>query len=239
MNKRVIVNVATGDFYIKMQERLVNTFIRSVDKISIIYPDRVAEWETGRNTGIDLICWRHFPPGSPTHHDSPYGFKVYAISDANTRGYTSVLWVDSPAYAVAQNMSPLFEKIEKDGYYAMSHIDPLSNWINDKTLDRMAVSRIETAGFNLPSGSCYGFNLEDNGATGEDYFKSGLSIFRTLKQLETEGYFRSEVMSDVACHRHDEACLAAILIKNGLPIHLHDPLFQSKEDECLIRSGGE
>lgn len=240
MNKRCIVNVATGDFYIKKQERLINSFVRAVDNITLIYSDRTAEWNTGRGTGIDLICWRNLlPPGSQSHSDSPYGFKVYAINDALSRGYTSVLWIDSPAYAVAQSVAPLFEKIEKEGYYAMSHVDPLNNWINDKTLERMAVNREDIAGFNLPSGSCYGFDLKEVDAIGAEYFKSGLSIFKTLQQLEKEGYFKSEVMSDVSAHRHDEACLAAILIKQDLPTFLNDPLFQSKEDECVIRSGGE
>lgn len=238
MNKRCIVNVATGPFYIKLQERLVNSFLRAVDNISIIYPDRTAEWNTDRGTGVDLVCWRDLlPPGSPSHADSPYGFKTFAIDDALSRGYTSVLWLDSPAYAVAQSVAPLFESIEKNGYYAMSHIDPLNNWINDRTLERMAVGRDDIDDYNLPSGSCYGFDLKETDVIGEEYFKSGLSIFRTLQQLEKEGYFKSEVMSAVACHRHDEACLAAILIKQGLPVLLHDPLFQSKEDECVIRSG--
>jgi hypothetical protein len=43
MNKRAIINVATGPFYIKLQERLVNSFLKAVDKITIIYPDRTAE----------------------------------------------------------------------------------------------------------------------------------------------------------------------------------------------------
>lgn len=160
MNKRVIVNVATGPFYIKFQERLINSFLKCVDKISIIYPDRTAEWETGKHAGIDLICWRDLlPPGSKPHSESPYGFKIHAIKNANEKGYTSVVWLDSPAYAVAKSVSPIFEKIEKEGYYAMSHIDPLINQVGDGYLKFYRMKREKLEGYNLPSGSCYGFDL--------------------------------------------------------------------------------
>lgn len=232
MNKRVVVNVATGPFYINLQERLINSFLKSVENITLIYPDRTAQWETGKRTGIDLICWRDlFPPGSRPHTESPYGFKIHAIKHANEKGYTSVLWVDSPAYAVQKDVSPIFEKIEKEGYYAMSHIDPLINQVGDTYLKFYRMKREKLDGFNLPSGSCYGFDLYNPVGKGH-----GAEIFRTLQHDEFRGLFKNETTEEWN-HRHDEACLAGTLKRMKKEVFLYDPLFQSDRDECVIKSG--
>lgn len=234
MNSRCIVNVATGPFYTKMQERLLNSFVHSVDKVVIIHPDRIAEWETGKHYGIDLICWNDvFPFGSKPHEESPYGFKIHAMKYAYDKGYTSVLWVDSPAYTTQKNLSPIFEKIEKEGYYAMSHVDPLINQVGDTYLKFYRMKREKLDGYNLPSGSCYGFDLRNPVGMG-----IGAKIFETLRHDEFRGLFKNETTEQFN-HRHDEACLACTLKRMKLPVFLYDPLFQSENGECLIRSGND
>lgn len=235
MNKRCIVNVATGDFYCKMQERLVESFRSSVDHISTVSSRMtITKNFDERTIGIDLIVWHDcLPPGSRPHSESPYGFKVHAIKAAYDKGYTSVLWLDSPAYAVKEDISPIFEKIEKEGYYAMSHIDPLRNHVGSVALSWFEMERDDLVGLNLPSGSCYGFDLKS---------KIGKTIFEELRSNENSGEFSDESLYDngqlVWKHRHDEAILALILIREKLPIFTFDPLFQSDSPECVIKSGG-
>lgn len=217
-----------------MQERLINSFLKSVDNIKIIHPDRTAEWDTNLNTGIDLICWQNLlPPGARPHTESQYGFKIHAIKAAYEKGYTSVLWLDSPAYTVQKNVSPIFEVIEKEGYYAMSHIDPLINQVGDTYLKFYRMKRERLEGYNLPSGSCYGFDLRNPVGKGV-----GAQIFRTLEHDEFRGLFKSET-TDQWNHRHDEACLAGTLKRMKLDVFLYDPLFQSEREECLIKSGSK
>jgi hypothetical protein len=234
MNKRAIINVATGPFYTKMQERLINSFLKSVDRVIIIHEDRTADWETGLHTGIDLICWNNlFPQGSRPHTESQYGFKVHAFKYAYSKGYTSILWLDSPAYAVQKNVSPIFEVIEEKGYYAMSHIDPLINQVGDTYLKFYRMKREKLEGYNLPSGSCYGFDLRNPVGKG-----IGAQIFRTLEHDEFRGLFKTET-SDEWNHRHDEACLAGTLKRMKLEVFTFDPLFQSDKEECVIKSGSK
>lgn len=234
MNHRTIVNVATGSFYIKLQERLINSFLKSVDRVTLIYADRTAEWETGLHTGIDLICWRDvFPPGSRLHTESQYGFKIHAMKYAYDKGYTSVLWLDSPAKAVQRNITPIFEKIEKEKYYAMSHVDPLINQIGDTYLKFYRMKREKLEWLNLPSGSCYGFDLTNPVGMG-----IGHKIFETLRHDEFRGLFKTETTEEWN-HRHDEACLAGTLKRMKLPVFLFDDLFQSGSEECLIKSGND
>ena len=235
MNKRCIVNVATGDFYCKMQERLVDSFYRTYDGVyecdEFTYPEfSRAEKADYVGYGIDLLIWKDcLPPGSRPHSESPYGFKVHAIKAAYERGYTSILWLDSPAYAVKEDISPIFEKIEKEGYYAMSHIDPLENWVGEFTLIQFAMRRDLLKGYNLPSGSCYGFDLS------KPHIET---LFDSFATKERQGFFNSERISENGWHRHDEAVLAMLLIQFGLPVFTFDPLFQSDSPECVIKSGG-
>lgn len=221
MNKRCIVNVATGDFYISQQKRLIKSFAPFIHQ---------AYWSGGhlvpRDAAKDLIFWEDFPQGI-THDESPYGFKTRAIWGAGRRGYDTVLWIDSPGFAIA-DPSPIFEKIEKHGYYAMSHHDPLENWVGDTALKRFGMTRDQLKGFHLPSGSCYGFDLSQGWVR---------RLFDLFCQYEEEGLFKSEVIGPDKWHRHDEAILALLLIQHSLPVFFNDPLFQSDSPECVIRSG--
>jgi hypothetical protein len=230
MNKRCIVNVATGEFYCKMQERLVDSFKSQIGIIIEFGIDGyVGKNQWNKDGKCDLILWVDcLPSGSRPHSESPYGFKVHAIKAAYERGYTSILWLDSPAYAVKEDISPIFEKIEKEGYYAMSHIDPLENWVGEFTLAHFAMRRDLLKGYNLPSGSCYGF----------DFSKPHIeTLFDSMCTKERQGFFNSETISEGGWHRHDESVLAMLLIQFGLPIFTHDPLFQSTDPSCVIRSG--
>lgn len=227
MNKRAIVNVATGDFYCKMQERLIQSFSNSVDKAIVmdsgVYLDVI---HCGVDRRIDLLYWKDgLPKGSRSHSESPYGFKVHAIKVAYEMGYTSILWLDSPAYAVKEDISPIFDKIEKEGYYAMSHIDPLENWVGDEAKSHFDVTEDSLKGMNLPSGSCYGFDISH---------PSGFDLVSDMIAYEATGFFKSKSQN----HRHDEAIIALCMRRRKLPVFTFDPLFQSDSPECVIKSGG-
>lgn len=231
MNKRAIVNVATGEFYCKMQERLIRSFRNSVDHIFRYDKDGGGcGMSINNTTGISLITWDDcLPKGSRSHQESPYGFKVHAIKAAYEMGYTSILWLDSPVYAVKEDISPIFDKIEKEGYYAMSHIDPLERFVGDHALSFFDdLKRDDINRLNLPSGSCYGFDLNN---------KIGSFIFFALQSAEESGFFVSEVGDDFV-HRHDEAILALSIREAKKEVFTFDPLFQSDSPECIIKSGG-
>lgn len=206
---------------------------KSVDQVFVIsegFNGEPADIEFNNNKGIDVILWHNIlPPGSRPHSESPYGFKVHAIKAAYEKGYTSILWLDSPAYAVKEDISPIFEKIEKEGYYAMSHIDPLERFVGDSALQFYNVKRSDLVGLNLPSGSCYGFDMKG----------IGYRIVANLELTEINGLFNNEVCDNGSfIHRHDEAILAIYLKQIGKPVFTFDPLFQSDSPECVIKSGG-
>lgn len=237
MNKRCIVNVATGEFYCKMQQRLSSSFMHSVVRFHNGHDLDPLPLPNG--SGIDLMIWTDcLPEGSRPHSESPYGFKIHAIKAAYDMGYISILWLDSPAYEVKEDISPIFDKIEKEGYYAMSHIDPLENWVGDTALLANGFTRDQLIGYNLPSGSCYGFNIKCPMPEDYPFNKVEMELFWDLYFQEQDGLFTNEVIGEGKWHRHDEAILALCLLQRNLPVFTFDPLFQSDSEECLIKSGG-
>src|SRR5262252_4800596 len=87
--KRCIVNVATTEQYRKGQDRLMQTSKEQV--------------------------WYSLPDGCPSHQETPYAFKAYAMMEASKQ-YDLLLWCDSSIVSV-QSLKPLWDRIERDGYW--------------------------------------------------------------------------------------------------------------------------
>lgn len=54
--------------------------------------------------------------GCKPHSESMYAFKPKSFLKANEMGYTTILWLDASMY-VLKDLTPIFEQIERDGYY--------------------------------------------------------------------------------------------------------------------------
>jgi hypothetical protein len=206
--KRAILNVAT-DRYVPFQARLVKSLA-------------AVGWNGG------LLTWTdEFPPGSPPHESAPYGFKLYAISEALRQGRTSVLWLDAPCTAT-RPLAPVFEKIERDGHCFVTGDERLGNWASDDCLRAFGIPRDLAMELPLLNGGFVGLDLEHSRT--REWYR------RILQQCEA-GLFKGAALSEHAppevrarnvdkdtghlsddprCwgHRHDEAvgsCLAPLL----------------------------
>ena len=71
MRKRCVINVAT-DGYISWQKRL----LASLDRVGRCH---------------EIMKWTNIlPPGSPTHREWSYAFKLYALKEAEKTGHEVV-----------------------------------------------------------------------------------------------------------------------------------------------------
>jgi len=93
--KRAVVCVATTERYQRGMDRLFHS-------------------EFIRNTAINL--YNEVPIGCPPHDLKPYAFKAYAMKYAADAGADLVLWADACILPI-RSMEPLWEKIERDGYW--------------------------------------------------------------------------------------------------------------------------
>jgi len=97
----------------------------------------VVSWATGRYTkgqdrlieevtrqGYDYVHWRdRLPQGCPPHEEVPYAANAYALVQAAEEGYETLLWADACILPI-QPLEPLWERIERDGYWISNQAGP-------------------------------------------------------------------------------------------------------------------
>ena len=110
--------------------------------------------------GADYLkIWhKEWPPGSPTHHEAHYAFKVHAVYETAARGYTSILWLDCSANAF-KPIEPMWERLERDGHVLVEDANMLGKWCGDRTLEVFGVSRDKAMTIPLMCGTCWGVDL--------------------------------------------------------------------------------
>jgi hypothetical protein len=219
--KRAVLTVATGP-YVRLQARLLESL-------------RAAGWSGGTCAWTD--AW---PPESPPHAETPYGFKIYAIAEALRRGSTSLLWLDSPC-EVLKALDPVFERIEREGHVFASIGERLGNWASDECLAAFGLDRDAAMDLPLLSGTFIGLDFEH--ARTREWFR------RWRQQCEA-GLFRGPYFSESAppevraakpgkpvgpvskdprCwgHRHDEAVGSVLAAALGMAIAPAPELFSA------------
>ena len=149
-------------------------------------------------------------PGCPSHAQTPYAFKLYAIQEAKRLGYSVIFYGDASIYAV-NSVTPVFKHIAKHGYYLEATEHNLGTWSSDAALAQLGLDR-DTA-FSIPTlvAGCIGFDFRRNVAC---------QVFDAWMRLAQDGVsFRGswtnacrEVSADprVRGHRHDQTALSGI-----------------------------
>jgi hypothetical protein len=216
------VNVATGP-YAPLQARQVGSL-------------RATGWSGG------LLTWTQLPPGSPTHEDAPYGFKIFALREAERRGHTTILWLDAPCVAT-RPLDPLFDRTEREGHLFVTGGERLGHWASDECLGASGLTRDRAMELPLLNGTLIGLDLS-NGRSRE---------WLDLLQRSCErGLFRGPWLSDQApaevrarkpgkpvgfvsvdprCwgHRHDEAVGSALAHRLGMAISPQAGIFDTED----------
>lgn len=146
--------------------------------------------------------------GCKPHSEVPYQFKPYAIDRARKAGVTSLLWLDSPIVAI-QNITPVFEYIEKNGYLFFDNIGhPLGKWCNDKTLLHFDILRQDAMNIKQVMACAQGWHFNDLSDTKDTGIFTRLSLFEFYKDLSDSLY-----PGPWANHRHDQAVLSCLIYK--------------------------
>lgn len=198
--------VAFGDRYIAQLDRLIKSIIA-------IYPD------------ADILSWKDsLPPGSKSHEDSLYGFKVHAIQAAIDLGHKKIIWLD-PACIMVDKVDYYFEK-GMPAVLAVKDDNKLEGLISDKALNYY--DNPEIIGLNLVGGSLYVFNFE---------LQACIDTFNHWKQAEADGIFGSQqeaASEQINGHRNDESCMAIALYFNGLVPVNHSVAKYNQSEKCIF-----
>lgn len=167
-------------------------------------------------TPYDILQFKTFEEiGSPPHAVSPYEFKIHAILEAKRRGYTIVIWCDSP-FRLIRPVDTLIPKIEKCGVYIQQDGWAVGQWANDKSLAYFNLSRDEV--LTIPNASA--------GIMGFDFSKVVATVFlEKLLGCAREGLFFGKwnnndktESEDPRClgHRHDQTCVELVAYQMGI-----------------------
>lgn len=138
--KAVIINVAIGHWYPQGQQRLV----RSLSQHGFEYD--VMTWLDWPNDNYDKTC--------------PYNVKAAAFEKAMEAGYTHIVWADCSMWAV-NNVMPLFDKINTEGYYLGMSGFNCAQVCSDKCLDYFGVNRDEAWDISDTSTGLIGFYIDN------------------------------------------------------------------------------
>jgi len=177
---------------------------------------RLEESLVGRFDGDFLGFIGEESIGSPLHINVPYGFKVVCIQHAIEAGYTSVLWLDSSCFAVA-DLSPIFESIERDGFIFQEAGHYLGTWSTDAQLNYWGISRDEAMKVGM---------IGNAGMLGFDFtHPAAQAFFIAWEKSMRDGMFKGswtntngECSADDRCKgsRHDMSNSSALVYLMGL-----------------------
>lgn len=118
---RAIVNVSTGDHYQRGQSRLV-------------YAASCELKET-------VLAWGKEPSGCPPHSQVPYAFKGYALKAVADKGYDLLLWCDASILPI-RSLEPLWERIERDGYWMSNNGFTNYEWTADSAYEELFIPEV-------------------------------------------------------------------------------------------------
>lgn len=212
-----IVNVATGDHYVKGQKRLLAS-------------------------GVPVLAWTNvLPAGSPPHSQVPYAFKAFALQDAAARGNSLLLWADASILPIAP-LGPLFERIARDGYWLSRNGWMNSEWTADAAYADLGISREDNA--SVPHVVATTFGLSTNHSMGRAILAEYLRLAKTKAFC---GPWRNCPQTpcggpEVLGHRHDQTALSVIAWKLSLKLTNPPEIFAYKggeTDETILLAAGD
>lgn len=151
-----------------------------------------------------------YPPGCPSHQESPYAFKYYAMKEAFKRDYDLVLWLDS-SMVVLQSLEPIWKVIKEEGFICFDNPGCIeATWTTKRCLDLIGCSVEEAKTFSQVCGGCVGYNRRHEKAK---------ALFDRMFQLgeQREAFLggSGENHEGYRDHRHDQSCLSYLHRKFG------------------------
>lgn len=171
--KPVIINISTGQ-YIKGQKRLEQT-IKTYSQ------------------NIPFLSWTNETQiQAPPHKVNPYAFKVYAFYRAIQQGYDTIFWMDASCYLI-KDVTPLFEMIDKDGYFMHEAGHYAGSWINDHAKAYFGIEQSILDTLPMFTAGCFGLSA---------YSQTAMTFLDDWRKSMEAGCFKG----DWSNHRHDMVC---------------------------------
>lgn len=187
MTDFIFTSVAFGPRYVEQQQRLHKSILQFYSA------DHHIQW-------TDTL-----PPGSKSHAESLYGFKVHAVKYALDKGYKKIIFLD-PACIVVKPVE----------YYFTLGLPVIAAKDDNKLQDHIGYKAMMWYSkpyipdhWHLVGGSLYVFDFNH---------KDCIDIFNSWRIAEEHGIFGSQkeqASEKINKHRNDESCMAVSLYGLG------------------------
>ncbi len=133
---RAVVCVATTREYQKGMRRLYDALDKQEDE------SRRLDMHESIRGGIRGP--RRHAGAWPSHQEIPYGFKAFALSESNLLGADLLLWCDASILPI-RSLEPLWERIERDGYWLSKNGWSNYEWTADAAYPDLFSCDLQTA----------------------------------------------------------------------------------------------
>jgi len=206
MKDVVFTSCAFGPLYSRQQDRLKRS-------IQDLYPDANIRFWKSVKTHTELTPGE-WPPGSKTHMDSMYGFKVHCVNNCLQDGFKKIIFLD-PAVVLAPGLEQILENLSINGVMAAKDDTMLQECISKSCLEWLGKTKEDIKHLTLVGGSVYLFDFNH---------PITYPFFRYWFKMEAEGVFGSQhectwnggEHGTWNNHRMDETCFSLCLDKFGL-----------------------
>jgi hypothetical protein len=184
---------------------------------------------------LDAVGWTDYKiynnyPDSVFDRSCPYTIKPEIISFVvNEIRPTRILWVDCSVWAM-RNPKPIFDIINKDGYYFWSSGYNAAQTCSDKCLEYFGIDRDKAETYEDCSTSIFGVDLSN---------EVGAKFIINWVQSAIDGAFHGSRLHDnqsqdhrFLFHRQDQSAATCLIGEMGLKIH-------KPKEHCMYDTDGE
>lgn len=229
--RRLVVSYATGR-YVKGLERLDEAVLLKHGAGGLTMPWGIGPWPNTKSPGAG--AWP-IPKEWPIHQDRPYAFKAYALKAAVDAGAEILLWADAAILPI-RSMEPLWERIERDGYWIHNGGWKNGQWCADywygDCFPGIVLEAAREMNRDIPHVVATTFGLNVKSDIGASILKEYFRLASETRAFcgpwwnsngEREDYRKHA--SAAPCgppstlgHRHDQSCLSVIAWRHGVKL---------------------
>ena len=185
---------------------------------------------------------------SPNHADIPYAFKPYAIDKIKQKGFSIIIWMDSPVYAI-KPLNKFIEYINTNGFIFFDNLGyTIGDYTSDDCLNNYGIGRDKSFNYPMIMACLMAFDFRNQ--------KANKLFNKYLEATSIKGNYEGDWTNEtnqvsydnrVKGHRHDQSVMSILLAQEKIkPLHPHSTFFAyfgnpghlpHAETVCLLSQG--
>lgn len=182
------------------------------------YPKGVARLtESVKPYDVHVFSKTEYEDGIPHHQGNPYAHKLAVMAKAINAGITRFLWCDASIYAI-NNPQPVFDIIERDGYYLVKSGFNCAQSCNDNILYYHGSTRDEAEKMNECLSGFVG--IDTRHPVGRELLISWIEYCNAGVFRGSREHANQSADPRFLFHRQDQSALS--LLANYMGLHMHE-----------------